>query len=807
MKQKIIFFFVFLVLSYAIFAQTKDSTIVGPGIVHYHEFLESGPNHMNILVVDLTNPLVKLQTVKAQDKLLGFERTSSMANRNHSEGHQVVGAVNGDFYNTSNGVPISTQVVNGEILKNTSDRYNFASTIFNQPLIAMNVFSGKVFLDDTLLYSISEINTTRETNQLIYYNSYYGTSTGTNQYGTEIKFYPLDQWILNDTMLCIVESKQVGVGNMTIGKSKGILSGHGTAASALNFINVGDTIKVYMGLSNALNKLDQLIGGGPVIIQNGVNIGSTVDVHPRTSIGFNQDSTKLFLFTVDGRQPGYSVGMSLYQLADYMIKWGVYQGLNLDGGGSTTMWVRGEIVNSPSDAGGERSVSNSLLIISETFTDTLSQIRISPNPVYVTKSGTVTFSVKGFDQYYNPVAIVPGTTFWSCDTFLGNINQSGLFTAKDDTLIGYVYADVNGIRDSAHVYMTRIDNITLEPSPIILQVGQNQVVTPTARDNYNNIINLATTDYNWSCTDSIGTISTGGNFYATGIGTGFIYAEYDSVVGSVPVSVGVSEYVIIDDFSNLSGYTLTGTRVDLANCSFVIDSINYISPQTSGKLNYKLLTGGTSTLYLEKEIPISGTPDKIGIYVYGDGKGHWLRGEFKDADNERFIIDFTAATPGIDWTNSWQYLEKLISSAVPSWANPGATLTFPIKWWRIYLAETNDAKKDAGAIKFDDFKVHFIATDLPNEKEIIPKQFQLNQNYPNPFNPNTIISYSLPEKSNVKIKVFDTLGREVVSLVNEEKPAGVHQVEFKGSNLASGVYLYRIEAGNYNETKKMILLK
>ncbi|MBN1638862.1 MAG: phosphodiester glycosidase family protein, partial [Ignavibacteriales bacterium] len=556
----------------------------------------------------------------------------------------------------------------------------------------------------------------------------------------------------------------------------------------------------------ALDKLDQLIGGGPVIIQNGVNIGSTVDVHPRTSIGFNQDSTKLFLFTVDGRQSGYSVGMSLYQLAEYMLQWDVYQGLNLDGGGSTTMWVRGEIVNSPSDIGGERSVSNSLLIISETFTDTLSQIRISPDPVYVIDGGTVTFSAKGFDQYYNPVTIAPGSTFWSCDTFLGTINQSGLFTAKDDTLIGYVYADVNGIRDSALVYMTQIDNITLSPTPIILQVGQNQIVTPTARDNYNNIINLALTDYNWSCTDSIGTISTSGNFYATALGTGFIYADYDSVIGSVPVSIGVSEYVVIDDFSDVDGYSLTGVLVNLAECSLTLDTTRFISPESSGRLKYSFTGTGTSALYLETNIPVSGTPDKIGIHVYGDGRGHWLRGEFRDADNERFIIDFTSSTPGIDWTG-WQYCETDLSTATPSWANPGATLNFPITWWRLYLAETNNAKKDSGSIYLDDFKVHFIATDIQTEEELIPEKFELNQNYPNPFNPSTIISYSLPEKSIVKIRVFDTLGREVLSLVNEEKPAGVHQVEFKGSNLASGVYLYRIEAGNFFETKKMILLK
>ena len=85
--------------------------------------------------------------------------------------------------------------------------------------------------------------------------------------------------------------------------------------------------------------------------------------------------------------------------------------------------------------------------------------------------------------------------------------------------------------------------------------------------------------------------------------------------------------------------------------------------------------------------------------------------------------------------------------------------------------------------------------------------FSLGQNYPNPFNPRTTIEYSIPSRSNVVIKVFDILGREVATLVNEEKPAGVYNVNFNGSELSSGVYFYRIEAENFVETKKLVLIK
>jgi hypothetical protein len=94
-----------------------------------------------------------------------------------------------------------------------------------------------------------------------------------------------------------------------------------------------------------------------------------------------------------------------------------------------------------------------------------------------------------------------------------------------------------------------------------------------------------------------------------------------------------------------------------------------------------------------------------------------------------------------------------------------------------------------------------------NEKDILPNNFALYQNFPNPFNPTTIINYSIPKSSFVTIKIYDALGREVNTLVDEEKSVGNYSVKFEGSNLSSGIYFYQIKSANYIETKKMILLR
>jgi len=91
--------------------------------------------------------------------------------------------------------------------------------------------------------------------------------------------------------------------------------------------------------------------------------------------------------------------------------------------------------------------------------------------------------------------------------------------------------------------------------------------------------------------------------------------------------------------------------------------------------------------------------------------------------------------------------------------------------------------------------------------EQLPLEFKLEQNYPNPFNPSTTIKFNIPEQEFVTLKIYDVMGNEVAVLLNEEKEAGSHSIEFDASRIASGTYFYKLQAGNNIETRKMILLK
>ena len=110
-------------------------------------------------------------------------------------------------------------------------------------------------------------------------------------------------------------------------------------------------------------------------------------------------------------------------------------------------------------------------------------------------------------------------------------------------------------------------------------------------------------------------------------------------------------------------------------------------------------------------------------------------------------------------------------------------------------------------LKQIDFDGSYEYSKVVEVSNLLPTNFALVQNYPNPFNPTTVISYSLPIKSFVTIKIYNALGEEVRDLLNEEKVAGDHRIKFDATGLPSGIYMYRIQAGNFIETKKMVLMK
>ncbi|MGD8306482.1 MAG: T9SS type A sorting domain-containing protein [Ignavibacteria bacterium] len=155
----------------------------------------------------------------------------------------------------------------------------------------------------------------------------------------------------------------------------------------------------------------------------------------------------------------------------------------------------------------------------------------------------------------------------------------------------------------------------------------------------------------------------------------------------------------------------------------------------------------------------------------------------------------TISAQWIDSTSSWDVFDSAYT-----WLSKSIPVVFQV-------IETHT--DPATGIRYGQFLYYSpnpVPAD-PEDEDIIPGKFELSQNYPNPFNPSTIIKYQIPEASFVSVNVYDLLGNEIATLVNEDKTAGSYEVKFDGSSLSSGIYFYRLSAGDFSLSKKMILLR
>ncbi len=180
----------------------------------------------------------------------------------------------------------------------------------------------------------------------------------------------------------------------------------------------------------------------------------------------------------------------------------------------------------------------------------------------------------------------------------------------------------------------------------------------------------------------------------------------------------------------------------------------------------------------------------FGMWVFGDNSGNELDFIFGSTSNNVVPIDT------INWYG-WKYIGM--------WRSNADTSTALFKG--LAIKRLPNSMLSSGTIYLDDIQVNGIVTGIGENLADVPNSFTLDQNYPNPFNPTTVISFQLKKAARVSLRVYDVLGREVATLVNEREDVGSHAVTFNGDNLSSGVYFYRLEAGSYIATKKMLLVK
>ncbi len=361
---------------------TLENHQIGPGTQYVSLRLTSTSRRLDVFFVisDLKNPYVDIRTVLGHDSIYSTERVSAMAKRKSRDGAFYFAGTNGDFFDIANqnsiGYPIGGSMVDGEIAKIPGSWNQFAIDDQKIPGIGHMTFTGFIYSGPNI-WRINSVNHIRDANDLILYNRHNGKSTRTNEWGTEV-LVELENgynWGSNQRLKAKVLKIEKGIGSMAIPEGKAVLSGHGTAAAQLNQLAVNDVIDIALNLkqgANSTSNFVQIIGGDnySTMLLNGVVNTSNFwnELHPRTGLGYSVNRDSLFLCVVDGR--GVSHGATTKDLAQLMKSAGAYTAFNMDGGGSSAMYLAelGKPVNKVSD-GYERAVGSSIYVVATSPTD------------------------------------------------------------------------------------------------------------------------------------------------------------------------------------------------------------------------------------------------------------------------------------------------------------------------------------------------------------------------------------------------------------------------------------------------------
>lgn len=537
-------------------AQQKSRRI-GPGVWYHESYRPDGPWAINVIEIDRRSPYLCFETVKARNLLHGVEKTSVMAAAADAEPRPggVVAAINGDFFDAT-GMPINLQVRRGEMLRGPSAHSVFAITAEGAPMIEVFSASYHVRTVDGVWRELQGFNRPRHTDETILYTHHFGATTATNAFGSEARLQLLSSFFANDTLRGVVLERHTNTGNSSLAQSVVVVSAHGAAQRWLDaHVTPGDTLLMICDLSGPAGRLKivEALGGLPRIVRDGkVSVETDREGgaklanvrHPRTAIGFSTDSSRIFLVTVDGRQP-HSEGMTLDELADFMISLGCAQALNLDGGGSTTMVVRGKVANHPSDATGERPVGNALLLISQAPPGPVATLSIEPGEVICPVGETIDFAAVATDTFCNPLSLGDNQFSWqvSRQAGLGRIDGKGKFTAQPSLMTaaaedsGYVLVRRGALRDSAKVVVTTWRELQLAPDSLYLQIGAARALQATLVDGRGRIYKKPPAEFRWFVEGNIGKISTTGVFTATANGRGYVRARFKKIEGKIPVLI------------------------------------------------------------------------------------------------------------------------------------------------------------------------------------------------------------------------------------------------------------------------------
>lgn len=686
----------------------------------------------DVVEVDLQNPMVRLDTMAGTNGQFTKKQTvREMANETGA-----VAAVNGDFYNTlAEGVPMGPQVMNSKLLATPPylpGFYSFALTKDNKPIVDLFTFQGKITAKDGATYPLGGVNKTyywfendglheQDKHSMIDGLFMYTDTWGQVDRSNDGVTVPTEVLVRNGVIEQIVTT---GIIKQIAPADGYILRASGKADEFIRqHLKVGDKLgsdyKVF-GQDFSKNydaaNFKMMIGGHTILVDEGKPSGFSRDVsdiggyRSRTAIGYSKDQRYAYIITADNA--GDSKGLSMTELQQFMIKIGVWKGLNLDGGGSTQMVTRplGDyktIVanNTEYGSGYERKVVNGVGVYSMAPKGDVKDIAIK-GPTTVFLQEKTAYSLKAYDGYYNPVDMsnsgvqAQWTSSQPIGTFDGNT-----FTAQKTgkTTLTVKSGQATQKLDIEVIGRDQLTSLKIQPSSQVLLPNAiyKLPVVATTKQGVSRTVPAASIQ--WTMEGFKGLIE-GDKLTVQsinpGVKQGRLYAQYDGFTTMLTMPLGQMQTLL--DFETEKPVSFLGTA-EVTGSVKRTSSFGMPSGAYGLLLSYDFTKGtGTKAAYVllgdnGAGIPVQGQPQTLSVKVKGDNSFNWVRAEVVDAKGSKKLVDLTQ---NMNWTD-WKTLTADLA---------GYGVAYPITLTRLYVAnpaQGQDERAAKGEVMFDDISFQY----------------------------------------------------------------------------------------------------
>lgn len=773
----------------------------GPGTYYSSLRLQSN-NRLDVffLHVDATHPHVQFKAALGRDSIYTGERPSELAKRKSKEGDVYFAGTNGDFYVTQGfvGYPVGGTIVNSELATIPNSRRIFSIDDQKIPHIGVMSYAGSI-ITASETWTINTVNHLRNDNQLVLYNQHNGKVTRTNAFGTEVlvELLPNQTWGSNKNIRVKVTKTETNKGSMAIPKGQAVLSGHGTAATKLNTLKVNDELEINFALSvNGIqNNFMQMIGGDNRLpmLWNGVveaNISNIWnELHPRTAIGFSQDKTKIIFCVVDGR--GASAGVTTKQLAELMQWAGAHTAFNMDGGGSSAMYVK-EFgpMNNTSD-GSERAVANSIFAVSTSPTDNnIAEIMSYEATLKLPPYGIFKPRFLAYNQYGMLLNKDLQNVQLSCDPAIGYINGDGFFVAAPNGN-GVLNANLNGIQTQIKIKIVQEAEIAIRLDSVIVDNFKPYSIEVQSKIGLNTM-QIQPNALTWTVENPAICNVQEGIINALSNGRTRIFGQLGNFKDTIHVIVEMpqSRNFVQDNFSNTANWQLTAS---LSSWNATLNSNQLPANWRHGaRINYIFKTARAPFIKLAQPLRIYGMPDSVKIVL-----------NTQNAKFSSIIVGMRAAnsnSSAVNFTNIAQNTDVELKFPVSQFvSNTADRLSYPLRfeYMTLFLDAAGHVQDNNYNIFIKDISLIYDNITSSVTNNTIDSGFGI---YPNPANGNEIfISSNKLFQQSATINVYNTAGQ---LLQSQKAINSLVKQRIDISALSKGNYILQIQYKNTNESLK-----